>query len=207
MKLGIGIPYYKNSEQCEIAFRKLMKMLYPQLRESTRLFIYEDGQESDWLKGYECDFIHILSCKVNGGVAAARNVILWNLIKDCDYILFIDSDDMVDCDYVSQMLEWCNKDYDLVESRFFMEGREYMYTRRDNVSGCAIKTSLIKDMSFDETLNVSEDTSFIHKVFDDNPDLKRCKIESRYIYNYGFNPNSLMMRWERSEIGVKKNER
>ena len=206
MRLGIGIPYYKNSPECEIAFKKLMKMLYPQVVNYYRMVIYEDGQCSDWLKGYDVGYTKVISNVINNGVAFARNIILNYLIhEDCDYILFIDSDDMVDCDYLIRMYEICSThEYDLVESIFYINGKEYMYTRRDNVSGCAIRTELIKDMQFDETVNVSEDTLFISKVFEDNPELKRFKIQSKYYYNLGINPNSLMMRWQRNEIGVKK---
>ena len=50
MKLGIGIPYYKNSPECEVAFKKLMKTLESQVGGNIYLYVYEDGQKSRWLK-------------------------------------------------------------------------------------------------------------------------------------------------------------
>ena len=47
--LGICIPYYKNSEECEIRFKELMECLVPQLTNDMILCIYEDGQFSNWL--------------------------------------------------------------------------------------------------------------------------------------------------------------
>ena len=206
MLLGIGIPYYKNSSECEIAFKKMFITVWKQVTEETRFVVYEDGQVSDWLIPYHKGRTEILSCNVNHGVAYARNIILTRLINEgCDYILFLDSDDMIDCDYISKMYEACKTgDYDLIESPFIVNKQEYHYNLRDNVAGCAIRTELIKDFVFDEDYIISEDTLFIHKLFDKYKDLKRFRINSNYYYNYGINPNSLMKRFERSEIKLKK---
>lgn len=39
--LGIGIPYYKNSEECEIRFKKLMTTLYKQYPDRGYILVYE----------------------------------------------------------------------------------------------------------------------------------------------------------------------
>lgn len=204
--LGIGIPYYKNSPECEVAFKKLVNTIDKQLTSDMRLIYYEDGQSSEWLKYYDCGVSKVVSNVINNGVAFARNVILRYLKQQgCDYILFIDSDDMVDCNYLTEMYAACkSKEYDLIESPFLVNGREYQYFLRDNVSGCAIKMDLIGDLEFSEYYNVSEDTIFIHTLYDKKKDLKRFMISARYFYNYGINPNSLMMRFERSEIKLMK---
>lgn len=207
MLLGIGIPYYKNSPECEIAFKKLMKTISWQITNEMRVVVYEDGQVSEWLKnGYNIGVTKIISNPINMGVAHARNVILAELRKEkVDYVLFLDSDDMIDCDYITKMYIECNKGtYDLIESPFLINKKPYLYSRRDNVAGAAIKMDLIKDMIFDETVNISEDTLFIHEVYKRKENLARSMIESNYYYNYGINPNSLMMRYERSELGLKK---
>lgn len=204
--LGIGIPYYKNSPECEVAFKKLVTTLDKQLTNDMRLIYYEDGQFSEWLSYYDRGVSKVVSNIINNGVAFARNVILRYLKNQgCDYILFIDSDDMVDCNYLSEMYEACkSKEYDLIESPFYINGRVYQYFLRDNVSGCAIKMDLIEDLEFSECYNVSEDTIFIHSIYDKKKELKRFMINARYFYNYGINPNSLMMRFERSEIKLMK---
>ena len=207
MLLGIGIPYYKNSSECEIAFKKLMKTISWQITNEMRVVIYEDGQISEWLKnGYDGGITKIISNPINMGVAHARNIILNELRKEkVDYILYIDSDDMIDCDYITKMYIECNKGtYDLIESPFLVNKKPYLYSRRDNVAGCSIRMDLIKDMIFDETVNISEDTLFIHEVYKRKENLARSMIESNYYYNYGINPNSLIMRYERSELGLKK---
>ena len=107
--------------------------------------------------------------------------------------------------YISKMYEACQSgEYDLIESPFIVNKQEYHYNLRDNVAGCAIRTELIKDFVFNEDYIISEDTIFIHQLFDKYKDLKRFRINSNYYYNYGINPNSLMKRFERSEIKLKK---
>lgn len=204
--LGIGIPYYKNSNECEIAFKKLMKTLEIQLRDTTYLYIYEDGQVSDWIYSYQ-NHTYIESNPINQGVAKVRNIIKDYLIDklNCDYILFLDSDDMVDCDFISQTLEAISKkEYDMIISPFYMNKEEMLYNLRSNVAGITLRSDFIKDIRFKEDYNISEDTIFINDVYDRKP--KIFEITSRYLYNYGINPNSLMMRYERSEIKLMKGD-
>lgn len=203
MKLGIGIPYYKNSSECEVAFKKLMKTLEPQVGGNITLIVYEDGQYSNWLNDYNCD---VIVNENNKGVAVARNNILLTFLRNhFDYIMFIDSDDMVDCDFVSKMYtEACTSNADMIVSRFIMNKKEISYPQRSNVAGICLKADFIKGLNFNEDYNISEDTLFIQEVYKREPMI--YMIDSNYYYNYGINPNSLMMRFERSEIGLKRSE-
>ena len=208
MKLGIGIPYYKNSPECEVAFKKLMKTLEKQIGGNIYVYIYEDGQKSEWLYDNKYIFnynICAFSDEVNHGIAYVRNELLEVLVnyQECDYIMFLDSDDMVDCDFISKMYEAASTgDYDMIVSRFIMNNKEIGYPQRSNVTGICLKTDFIKGLKFNEDYNISEDTLFINEVYKRVPLI--YMINSNYYYNYGINPNSLMMRYERSEIGLKK---
>lgn len=205
MKLGILIPYYKNSEACEIYFKKLMKTLEKQIGGNIYLDIWEDGQTSDWLYSYQNDNIDITSSCVNSGVAYTRNCLLLSAGNDFDYIMFLDSDDMIDCDFVSKMYTTaCSNKYDMITSRFVYNKKEMFYPKRCNVAGICLRTEFIKGISFDTDYNISEDTIFINEVYERNPRIGN--IDSNYYYNYGVNENSLMMRFERSEIGLKRNK-
>lgn len=203
MKLGMGIPYYKNSEECEVSFKKLMKTLSKQIGGNVKLMVYEDGQYSNWLHNYSG--IKIYSGMYNFGVAVVRNVIKDYLIKQmkCDYIMFLDSDDMIDCDFVKKMYAAASTgNYDMLISRFLMNKKEMIYDKRSNVAGICLRADFIKDIRFNEKYNISEDSLFIEEVYKKYP--KIYKIDSNYYYNYGVNPNSLMMRFERSEIKLMK---
>lgn len=205
MTLGIGIPYYKNSPECEIAFKKLMKTLEKQVGGNVWLLIYEDGQISDWLKSYNTNTTVIGHSTINKGVARTRNILLFAL-KNFDYIMYLDSDDMIDCDFISKMYDLASSGhFDMIVSRFYMNKKELFQPTRSNVAGICLRTEFIKDISFNEEYNISEDSQFIEEVYKRNPVIG--KIDSNYYYNYGINPNSLMMRFERSEIGLKKDDK
>lgn len=207
MKLGIGIPYYKNSEECEVAFKKLLTTLDSQIRGNIYLFIYEDGQESEWLiqRYLYNNQVIVYGDELNMGIAKARNELLETLVKyqECDWIMFLDSDDMIDCDFIRKMYEVADSgNYDMIISKFIMNKKELILDKRCNVSGICLRTKFIKGIKFNEDYNISEDTLFINEVYDRNPRI--FKIDSSYYYNYGINPNSLMMRFERSEIKLKR---
>ena len=206
MRLAILIPYYKNSEECETQFKKLMKTLEKQIGGNIYLFIYEDGQHSEWLDNYFTSYrnIYVFSELRNNGISYSRNCCLsvarYNKI---DYIMFLDSDDMIDCDFISKMYEAASTgNYDMILSRFIMNKKEMFYPKRCNVAGICLRTEFIKGITFNEEYNISEDTLFIDEVYSRNPRIGN--IDSNYYYNYGVNPDSLMKRYERSEIGLKK---
>ncbi len=205
MKLTILIPYYYNHPECEVRFKRLIKTIIPQITNDTPVIIYEDGQVSEWLKGYATGVITLISNPINKGVAYARNILL-DYSKNSDYILFLDSDDMIDCDFIRKMYEICTtNNYEMIISNFMHYGVIMDFPRRCNVAGISLRNSFIKGMRFKEDYNISEDTLFINEVYDKKPNI--FKIDSVYYYNYGANPNSLMMRFERSELKLMKGEK
>lgn len=203
MKLGILIPYYKNSEACEVYFKKLMTTLVKQTGGNIFVFIYEDGQVSKWIYNY--GYVSMFD-EINHGISYSRNYLLDTArIHNMNYIMFLDSDDMIDCDFVSKMYEAASTgNYDMITSRFIYNKKEMFYPKRCNVAGICLRTEFIKGITFDEDYNISEDTLFINEVYDRNPRIGN--IDSNYYYNYGVNENSLMMRFERSEIGLMRSK-
>ncbi len=214
--VGIAIPYYKNSEQCETKFRELMKVIDKQLNDNFLLYIYEDGQFSNWLWEYAQEkpkIIHLESNAKNRGVSYARNRLLDDLIDKVEYILFLDSDDMIDKNYLKVMYEYCeDRTHEIIESKFRDFKYEYNFDRKkvkSGVAGSAIKTSIIGDIRFDENRQIGEDTKFCNEVMDLTKYRKKL-AKTTYTYQLGVNPNSLMMRYKRKEIDElrnKKNER
>ena len=208
---GLAIPYYKNSEECEKAFKKLMEQLNKQLTEDMVLYVYEDGQFSNWLWEYaqkEPHNIHIISTAKNKGVSHARNVLLEKLINKVEYILFIDSDDMIDENYLEIMYEYCaDMTHEVVEPTFQENKLVCNYNPqliRCGVAGIAIKTSIIGNNRFDEKRQIAEDCDFSHKVIDLTKHRKR-HAKTKYYYQLGINPNSLTMKYKRKEIGEMRN--
>ena len=202
--LGIVIPYYKNSEECEIAFRRLMVMLNKQLTDDMILFIWEDGQYSEWLQMFKKNNILVEGCSnINYGVSVARNKAIDYLIDKVEYILFIDSDDMVEDNYLQKMCEYCaDNTHEIIESTFLVKDTITEFNRnfvRCGVAGSAIQTRIIGDIRFDEKLQIGEDTKFMHEVCDLTKYRKK-HAPTKYIYQLGINNNSLTMLHSRKEI-------
>ena len=210
MKLGIIIPYYKNSNACERNFKMLMEVLVKQLNDNIILYIYEDGQYSNWLTKYSKHNIYITGDDTNHGVSYARNTgldFMFNIEKNIDYILFLDSDDMIDLNYINKMCRvMYQKKYDILESRFFIRDMLLKYNKsdiRDGVCGQCIRASLIKDIRFNENICIGEDTLFMRDLWNNRKLIKKL-VETNYYYNLGDNRNSLWMRFQRHEIEPDK---
>ena len=207
MRLGIIIPYYKNSGACEDNFKLLMEVLDKQLTDNIILYIYEDGQYSSWLEKYSRNNICITYDEENRGVSHARNCGLDFILDypDIDYILFLDSDDMIDSNYLKKMYKALDGKTDILESRFFIKNKLYKYDSkyiREGVCGSCIKASLIGDLRFNEGLCIGEDSLFMRELLEKR-DFTKKLVETNYYYNLGDNINSLWMRYQRHEINKK----
>lgn len=205
--LGILIPYYKNSQACEDAFKELMHQIDMQLNGDMLLYIYEDGQESEWLKEYNSFNVKIVSNKVNKGVSYARNQGLEYLLDKVEYILFLDSDDRLSDDYLDIMYKYCaDRTHEFVESSFNINGVLAQYDSklvRSSPAGTAIKVEVIGNTRFDEKLQIGEDTNFIHDICDLTLYRKR-HAPTCYYYQLGRNYDSLTMKHQRGEIGKER---
>ena len=210
MRLGIIIPYYKNSIVCEEKFKLLMEVINNQLTSDMILYIYEDGQYSDWLDEYVgYHNIFVFGDEENHGVSYARNQGLeffFHPYVDIDYILFLDSDDMIDKNYLKIMYKAMDGKTDILESRFFVKDRILKFGINDIRTGCCgscIRAELIKNIRFDENLLIGEDTKFMQDLWK-NHKIKKNLVETNYYYNLGSNANSLWMRYQRHKIDKDK---
>ena len=212
MRIGICIPFYYNSEEAKDRCVYLLETIKEQNYEIfCDVVVVIDGPEIEELKKYDGKIgIKILSLGGHKGVSAARNVGLDYLQeKGCEYIGFLDSDDSISNDYILCAYDACeNNEYDLLDSRF-VQGIEVFGTLQDNerqkqilrngVVATFIKSSVIGNTRFNETLKVGEDTDFINRVID----LKKHKkglFKGIYIYNFGVNPNSIIMRCQQNRL-------
>ena len=213
MKLGIVIPYYRNSTQCEINFRLLMDVLEKQIydRDDTLLVVVEDGQCSGWLEDYKSDSIVVISNLINMGVSHTRNVGLSYVInRGCEYVLFIDSDDMIDSNCIFKIMDRLyTSDFDIYEMHYFINNvmKEYRINDiRSSACGSIIRCDLIGNLRFKVNLQIGEDTLFMKQLFDRNGVLSKCDVNTNYYYNLGSNLNSLTMRHLRHEIGIERSD-
>ena len=98
VKLSIVIPYYKTYDLTV----KLLDVLIPQITKDVEVILVDDGCNEERLDVYN-DVIKIIHTETNRGGASAMNVGVDH--AKGTYIAIIDSDDMIDMDYVGILLE------------------------------------------------------------------------------------------------------
>ena len=212
MRIGICIPFYNNSQEafdrCEYLLETIKKQTFPIFCD---VVVVVDGPEIESLKKYDgaCG-IKIINLERHKGVSAARNAgIDYLQSRGCNYIGFLDSDDSISNDYMLCAYEMCEENrYDFLDCRF-IQGIEVFGTKKDNkrqeeivrngVVGTFIKSSVIGDKRFNETMLVGEDTDFINRVINLEKH-KKGLFGGMYVYNYGVNPNSIIMRCQQNRL-------
>lgn len=199
--IGFIIPYYKNTEECEIYFKKLMENISKQIETTERVMIVvvEDGQTSEWLNKYRIPQIKIHRNDTNKGVSYCRNWGIDYLIDKVNYIGFIDSDDYINEDFLKIMGSYANDHtHELLEPLIYVNEQRAGFTKegqiRNAVWGYAFETKIIGNKRFDENLQFAEDAEFNHSVIDLQKQRKVC-VPAIYYYYYKRNPLSLSARY------------
>lgn len=188
MKLGVNIPYYPNSKEAEECAKWLFnKRLHP---------IYEKNK----------NIIPLMWMDFNGqGCGKTRNIINEILFNNVDYIIYIDSDDIIGEDYLEKVYEACKEGYDIIETKFSIKGNIVPFKDKlpNHVTGIAYKVDLIKDMKFNENRNIGEDTEY-NNYINENKEFTRKCIDTVYYYNFGYNKECLSYRFNSGVIGEFK---
>lgn len=176
-KLGIGIAYYKQNRIVETCFKYLMEILELELK--------------------DIDGVHLVVYENDVGLAKARNKLLDELVPECEYITFIDSDDRVAPDYIEKILEAIKTNEPIYQTKFSIidDLREDEVLKNRN-TGVIYRNDIIKNVRYNESRNYGED-----KEFNDNLREYAVKlIDTTYYYNYGINPDSMTYKYSRGEI-------
>ncbi len=192
------------------------------------LILVDDGSPDQ--SGKICDEYALKDSRVkvihkkNGGVSAARNTGIDEAVGE--YIMFVDSDDYIDENMLSDMMihngvdaifcgftyvdkmgnkiKKCSvKDFCAIEKPLFIE-KHYMKCKKNYIiSGPCnkiFKTEVIKrnNVKFDETISICEDGSFVMNA------LQYCKTFSNIgasYYNYvQYGENTLMHKYNANAI-------
>lgn len=185
-KLGIIIPYLENNETARELWNKLKKNLLKQL------------------KGRHDTFIKVIHDNIKNpkGISYCRNKGINELIDDCEYLLFLDSDDDVSKDYIEKMIQATKTGYEMLESRFKIRDNEIPFVEnviKNHVTGIAFRKDVIGNNRFDETVMFAEDKEFVERVLDITK-LRKYKVDCIYHYNYGFNNDCVCYRHSRGEL-------
>lgn len=188
--ISIIIPYWNTLEQTN----RLMNILKQQLNDKVEIIIVDDGCNEYELNRYEQDNIKIIHLPENsGGASVPRNVGLDN--AKGKYICFIDSDDIVELDYVDTILTKIDsEDFDYCYYSWQSPYHTIIISNEPPewnccVWNCVYKKDIIGNERFNPELKIAEDYDFNKRVRKG----KRANI-TKVLYYYNDTPNSLFKR-------------
>ena len=201
MRLSIIIPYYNTCELTD----KLLEIFEPQLTRDCEIIIVDDGSDEEyvpWQMAYNVMVLHHLS---NKGVSAARNTGLRR--AKGDYIVFVDSDDLVTDDYIKQIFNAIESEPDTVYISWkSIDGRLGKVIANENdefnpwnrcVWNRVFKREYIYGMFFNEDMQVAEDDDFLKRL--PEAESKTYITKQIYLYRAG-RENSLTYRARAGEF-------
>ena len=204
--ISIIIPVYNVEQYLTECLNSIINQTYKNLE----IILVDDGSSDK--SGEICDEFALRDSRIkvlhqkNGGVSVARNNALD--IANGDFIAFVDSDDTIEKEHISDMVNLLDDDTDVVckpmtgeIQRFECNGEEalnYILTERRspkngyfswNIVNRIFKTSLIKNIRLLPDEKVGEDFSFMWKAF-----LKSKKIVLGGVatYNYRVSTTSVI---------------
>lgn len=205
MKLSIIIPCYN----AEPYIDELIKRLIPQISDDIEIIVVDDGSKFPYIPSYpEVKVIR----QENGGASAARNTGLDNATGD--FIAFIDADDLVTEDYITQIRakldEGC--DYVYLSWRTIGSGWQANIILRsdedkfppDNlcVWNRIYRREMIGDIRFNTKKLIAEDAEFIRLV--ETKDKKKGFISDPIYLYRSDTPNSLSKRFSAGQLNTKR---
>jgi glycosyltransferase involved in cell wall biosynthesis len=176
MKLSIIIPYYKVLDH----IKKLFEVLEPQLDKDVEVIIVDDGCNEKELDKLNAKVIHLETN--SGGAGTPRNVGIEH--AKGKYIAFIDADDMVTDDYISEIKKKIKEDKDIIYLSWKSEKHDVVIKDKPPIWNPTVwskvyKRELIGDIRFRD-INFAEDKHFNDKI---KPESSTSIEKQIYIYN------------------------
>lgn len=184
IKLSIIIPMYNTEPYID----QLLKALAPQLTDETEVIVVDDGSDFPFLPPYPS--IKVIR-QTNNGVSSARNRGL--KVAKGQYIVFIDSDDLVSDDYIAQVFKAIESEPDTVYISWkhlsgpigkIIKGPNDEFNPYNRcVWNRVFKKTYIKGLKFNEEMQVAEDDDFLNHL--PTPTSKTYIEKPIYIYRSG----------------------
>lgn len=179
IKLSIITPYYKTLEHT----KRLAEVLEPQLTEDVEWIIIDDGCHEKELDTLKAKVIHLSN---NSGAAGKPRNIGLDIAKG-KYIGFIDSDDMVESNYIEQILKRIKYNKDIIYISWRSKKHSVVIDKKTPRWNCAvwcrvIKKSVIGNIRFKEDMKIAEDFLFVRLL---KPQSSTSIKKQIYIYNVG----------------------
>lgn len=196
IKLSIITPYY----QCLSQIKNLAAALVPQLTDEIEWIIIDDGCHEIQLDYFNAIIIHLL--KNSGCAGIPRNYGL-DIAKG-EYITFIDADDLVSNNFISQILNKINNstfDYCLMSWRkpdnsLYVDVSEGRPAWNCSVWAILYKKENIKNIRFNNK-RIAEDYDFNVQALKG-----KQEIIPEFVYFYNTNEEGISATWK----GEKNND-
>ena len=167
---------------------ELLKCLAPQLTTEVEVIVIDDGSDFPYLPPFPGIKVNR---QTNKGVSAARNKGL-KLAKG-EYIVFVDSDDLVAENYISQIFEAIESQPDTVYiswrhlsgaiGKIIRSADDEFNPYNRCVWNRVFHREYIAGITFDESMQVAEDDDFLKRL--PEPESKTYISEPIYIYRSG----------------------
>lgn len=198
MRLSIIIPYFNT----EIYTDELLAQLEKQGNKDTEIILVDDGSDTPY-EPYQ-NFVKVFR-QTNKGVSAARNLGLKK--AKGDYIVFIDSDDLVTDDYIAQIFHAIESNPDTVYiswrsidrklGKIISSSQDEFNPYNRCVWNRVFSREYIKGLSFPEGVQIGEDDAFLNSL--PEPKSKTYIEKQIYLYRSG-RQGSLIWRYHHGEI-------
>lgn len=188
IKLTIIIPYYNTQDMTDA----LLHCLEPQMTKECEIILVDDGSNEPYVPWQEEEMVRIFR-QDNNGVSSARN----RGLKEAkgEYIVFIDSDDLVSDDYIEQIFKAIETNPDTVYISWkSIDGKLGKIIRNENdefnpwnrcVWNRVFKKEYIDGLFFNEDMQVAEDDDFLNRL--PVPSSKTYISKQIYYYRSGRN--------------------
>jgi len=181
MRLSIIIPYYNTEKYTD----ELLNVLERQITKDCEIILIDDGSDEPY-EPYQ-DFVRVFR-QPNKGVSVARN----KGLKEAkgEYIVFIDSDDLVTEDYIEQIfkaietnpdtvyISWRSLDYR--QGKIIQSETDEFNPYNRCVWNRVFKREYIKGLSFPEGVQIGEDDAFLKSL----PTAEKKTYIPKQIYIY-----------------------
>lgn len=222
-KISIVIPAYN----AETHIEKAIKSLLDQTFKNIEIIVVNDGSTDKTEEILEkFNQIKVIT-QLNKGSSQARKI--GYEVSSGEYIMFLDSDDFIDLDYIEKMYKQIviSKADICISDIFYLEGNsknlifENIEEKEDSenvvkkllsgklsfsMSNKLYKRKCLKPSFFDFELRYGEDTYSLLNILDNSKIITKLKDESYYYYVKNINSlmNSKVVPIENYKLGYKK---
>lgn len=190
MKLSIITPYYN----CLSYIKELAQVLEPQLNNDVEWIIIDDGCHEKELDNFKAIIIHL---PYNNGCAGIPRNYGLDIAKG-DYITFIDADDLVAKNFVSEIInkinispfDYCFMSWRKIDNSIYVDIANGRPSWNCSVWGIVYNKNNLKNIRFN------------NKKFAEDYDFNSLALKGKeekiydYLYYYNSNENGLSANWK-----------